>query len=885
MRNLRKGPTAFGHRKNSRAAARIGAFLVVSCTTLAIGTTVAAPPAEARSVTYNLDIPSQSLNDALQALALASHHKLLYSSELVEGKNSPAIKGQFTAEQAVEALLSGSKLAYEVTSDGLVLIRAAGEAASSKATDSKPTSMSIAPAGPSALRLAQDSGARSAGQPEATRPAESPDGPGASKEASGPKLEEIIVTANKRAESTLDVAGSVQVVTSEQLDKISATKLSDYAAFIPGLQIQPSQWAGQQTIILRGIAPQQSAPTVTTYIDDVAVGGTSNQGSGSTGLADIDPSELQRVEVLNGPQGTLYGASSLGGVVKFVTRAPNLETTEGSVSVDGFSVDHGDLGTELRARISAPLIQDTLGVSLSGHYRKDPGYLDDIGLGGPKANDGETYGVHGSLLFIPAENWDVRLGALLSKQESNSDNAIIIDSATRQPVYGRYTQDHFAPSNGSNEIELYSATINHQLENSGATVTSASSYSKTTQKSLFDPFNLFQTEFGLPVPTANATISYPVEQVTQELRLTSAKNGKFEWLAGGYYQHEQGNPFTDYFATSPTGVPIVLPPPLNPFYSVSRDYQVREFAGFGNASYYFLHNLWLTLGYRYSDIKQHDAGENLGFFANPAAPDVPVPKDFREKEDKSTYLATLSYKLTPDVELYTRAASGYRPGGSRNAPPGAGSDFSTSYKSDSIWNYEAGAKGMWPGYHLSGSVAVYWIDWSDIQENFKVGTSNFDEPGNGGNARSRGVEAQVGYEPVKGLRLTADVSYTDAIFLQANPANNVLADQLLPDTAKWTAGFATEYEYQLAGEWKGLAGGDVQIKSRSITVDRFEQDGYQTVGLHLGAQRGGFSASFYVRNLFDQYRIIAGFGAVGVAPYEAGILAPRVIGISLNQKF
>src|SRR3984957_11577201 len=126
----------------TRAKLRTMLFTALA-TTLLLSTTIAAPPAEARSVQYDLDIPSQNLNDALQAFALASQHKLLYSSELVNGKRSPALKGQFTTEQAVKSLLAGTNLAYEVTSDGLVLIRAAGEAGSSKATDSGPTSMSI----------------------------------------------------------------------------------------------------------------------------------------------------------------------------------------------------------------------------------------------------------------------------------------------------------------------------------------------------------------------------------------------------------------------------------------------------------------------------------------------------------------------------------------------------------------------------------------------------------------------------------------------------------------------------------------------------------------------------------------------------------------------
>ena len=315
----------------------------------------------------------------------------------------------------------------------------------------------------------------------------------------------------------------------------------------------------------------------------------------------------------------------------------------------------------------------------------------------------------------------MRLSALFGKRQSDSTNAIIIDPRTRQPLYGEYGQRHTAPSEGANELELYSATINRSFGEGGPTLTSATSYSKTTLAGVSDLYNFFEALLRLPIPTAVSENSFPVKQFTQEVRLASDKNGQFEWLIGGYYQHEHGEPLSRYHGTNADGSIRTLPAPFDPLFIVTRNYRLRELAAFGNASYYFMPNLWVTLGYRYSDIEQRDQSAASGFFGNPANPAVAVLTDRRAQENKSTYLATVSYKPALDTMLYARAASGYRPGGTRNRPPGAPVDFATSYESDSIWNYEIGAKRSWPAQRLNAGVAVFWIDWSDIQQTFLVG--------------------------------------------------------------------------------------------------------------------------------------------------------------------
>jgi outer membrane receptor protein involved in Fe transport len=338
-----------------------------------------------------------------------------------------------------------------------------------------------------------------------------------------------------------------------------------------------------------------------------------------------------------------------------------------------------------------------------------------------------------------------------------------------------------------------------------------------------------------------------------------------------------------YRATNPDGSTLVLPAPFNPLYNIYQTDSVREYAGFANASYYFLPNLWLSAGYRYSSVTTEDTQQNSGFLNFPPDPALIQTQAYSDKGDKGTYLGSLSYKPLDNMLLYARAASGYRPGGTRPIPPGAPADFSTTYQSDTLWNYEAGVKGRWLDGRLTANADGYWIDWTDIQQYVLV--NSFTVTGNGGKARSRGVEASMTAEPVKGLDLTADFTSTDARFLEANPALNILQGQRLPYTGKWTSGVTANYSVPVIAGWNGFVGGDFQYKSASITIDRFKEDGYALLGLHAGARTSSLTVTAYVRNLTGQWRIVSAASSATQFPFEALVTEPRTIGVSVSQSF
>lgn len=725
----------------------------------------------------------------------------------------------------------------------------------------------------------------------AGRPVDAQSAPSADQGTSAtPRLETIVVTANKRTQSTLDVADSVTAIGSPQLDQLGAQTISDYVDFVPGLQITPGANNGQQTVIIRGIAPQLSSPTTATYIDDIPVGAVSGQGAGAYFAVDVDPSELQRVEVLNGPQGTIYGSSSLGGVVKYVTKQPDLKEMTGQASVDGFDVDHGEAGVETRAALSAPLITDKLGLSISGHFRHDPGYLDNLASDTSNANSGTDEGGRLALYLVPSSGWKVKLGILYDRTTQNSDNAIPINELTRAPTYGRYIQFHPDHTNAGTyqQLSLYSATISRSFEN-GATLTSATGYSNLSTHLMADESTTFvQHELaglGLIAPDdgIQADVPYTTGHLTEELRLTSPDTKPIQWMAGFFYQHETDTPEASYFAVNPDGSVYTPPPPFSVLLSEHGRDTLRELAGFGNATYYFERNLWLTLGYRYSSISQSDSQTNQGLFLNPTNPVALVPSSSSATNSSSTYLATLSWKPTDNTELYARAASGYRPGGNQNTPPGAPANFKTTYDSDGIWNYEVGLKGDWLDSRLHGTLAAYWIDWRNIQEQLVV--SSFFVTGNGGQARSRGFEGSLAAIPFQGMTVTASLSYTDATFLQSNAANGIVAGEAIPQVSKLTGGLAAEYARPITSSWSAVFGADVQFRTANETVDHFTQDGYDTIGLHAGMSDDNWRVMAYAKNLMDQYRYITAESAVGSVPFYTTILQPRTVGVSIARKF
>ncbi|WP_447763539.1 TonB-dependent receptor [Sphingopyxis panaciterrae] len=700
-------------------------------------------------------------------------------------------------------------------------------------------------------------------------------------------VNEIVVTAAKREERLSKVGGGVAAFSGEKLEERSADSLEDYLAFIPGVQLQSFGTTGYGIVAIRGISPQSVGASTATYVDDIPYGPTSALTRGSQFTLDLDPSDLERVEVLKGPQGSLYGASSMGGVLKYVTRSPNLQDAELRLSQEAFKYDGGGLGLKLRGSVSTPIIQDKVAVRVSGFYKTSEGYIDDIGIGGKNANSNDNWGARATLLIKPTDAISLRLNAVKQKISSDGSNAVAYKLSTFEPAFGDRINRRYAREPFYSKTDLYSAELNWDV--GPGSVVFANSYSRLQTSVVGDvteTYELYYNPSGRThaSPTSPYSSGYAgdVKKETSELRFASNRLGPLEFIVGGFYTHEKLEELSSAQSLTQFGA-LDTSDPRNPYQSTLRRGTLTEYAGFANATVYLADSFDITGGFRYSELEQTRFRQATGYLNNPANPTAVVTTEQKFKENADTYLLGARWRLNDNILLYTRAASGYRPGGGRTVPPGAPADFPIFYTSDSIWSYEAGTKIRTDGGKLSVDLGGFWIDWTNIQALEPVGIYVVD--GNAGKARSRGVELQVDYRLAKGLTVGANAAYTDSTFTEANALLGIAKGDRLFYVPKWATAAYADYRAPINANWTASFGADYQYVSNKLDLSRNILPGYSLVNVRGGLETDHFRVGLYVQNLFDKRGLTGGGGGVLTENYGITVVQPRTFGINFSQNF
>jgi iron complex outermembrane recepter protein len=839
-------------------------MLGVMCASVVFEVASAAPAADERGISYDLDIPAQNLNDALQAFALVSRHKLLYSSELVDGKTSPALKGRFTTEQAIVRLLSNTKLGYDITADGLILIRAAGDPSASKP---RPAS--------SGQPHDSDPVSREGTLPTTAQAASTPDNSLKSLE-----LDEVVVTASKRSERLQDVPASVTAVSARALTDSGAVRFEDYAAKVPGLVLDNTSAAGGLSqLSLRGVTTGSGgSPTVGFYIDDAPFGSSKN----AIMAPDLDPSDLARIEVLRGPQGTLYGGGSMGGLVKFVTQSPDFTEASGRVQVDGARVDGGGSGYGVRAAGNIPL-GENVALRMSVFDRQDPGFINDAVDGARDVNRTRYDGGRAALAWRASDTWDVRLSGMIQQLDGRGTPTEDFDPATGKPLYGDLQQVR-APGTGRQTVtyQLYDVRVEGHL--GWADLVSATSYGRqnadlnTDLTSLYEP--LLNEALGLPNVGTALQGNSNLNKVSQELRLSSPADQRLAWQAGAFYTHERSTlqqELLTFDATTGGPLPVSLPTLI----TAEAPSTFQEAAVFADTTYRFTPRFDVMTGFRYSHNWQSSDQTVGGLLVGPAS-----TVSLASSDGSWTYLVTPRFHLNDTSMAYLRVASGYRPGGPNNVVPGV----PPSYKPDTVVNYEAGFKSDLFDRRLSVDVAVFLIDWNNVQiyQQSPLGISFYS---NGGLASSRGAEGNFSWRPFAGLILEGNVSRIDATLGRSLPAPAVGADgDALPFTPHWSGEVSAEYESRLWGPWSGLGavsyryvGDRLSDFTQVDSYHRFQLPSYEVVDLRVGIHTDRLSLSAYVKNVGDARGEVNG---ILNGPVEAvAIIQPRTVGLSISTEF
>lgn len=702
----------------------------------------------------------------------------------------------------------------------------------------------------------------------------------------------IEVMAQKRAQPLQEVPEAVTVLSGKQLERINAIGFGDYLTRMPGVNYI-SAGEGRTQIVIRGITSGANQPnsTVGTFINNVPFGSSTVYSLGGLLAPDLDPAAIERVVVLRGPQGTLYGSNTLGGLIKFVTRPPDTLHYVGRAKVDLKNVDGGGLGWGVHAMANAPLVSNTLAVRVHAYKRDDPGYIDDIGSHRRDVNEARVSGGRAEMLWTPSGSLSLRLSALAQNLAGDglANGGVDVDPATLKPIHGDLLQQRAAGTGRLDlKYRLYAADINASL--GWAKLISTTSYGTLRLNQNGDVTKAYGPVLGPVVGLPNAGFSIlqnvALNKFTQELRLQSASARTLEWRVGLFYTHEHSTnrqrvPIFD----AATGAPIKLPLLLGD--AMVGPANFTEWAGYGDITYHFTPRFDVLVGARYThDRTEYDQTAN-GLLFNGH-----IHIETSGSDSPKTFLINPKYRLTQDTIVYARVASGFRPGGANvGVPSGLGAP--TTFGPDKLTSYALGLKSTSIDRRLIVDVSAFYIDWSQIQINTFSGGFSF--LSNGGSAKSQGVEAAVTYMPLDGLTLAANATYTDAELTQDTPPGLFGANgDRLPYVPKWNAGLAADYDFPLGGGWSAFAGasyrfvGARQSDFNAVPGPRIEIPAYRVVDLHFGVREDRWTIEAFVKNAADE-RGIAAISSETTnplgSPFSAVYIRPRTIGLSVSADF
>lgn len=694
---------------------------------------------------------------------------------------------------------------------------------------------------------------------------------------------EIVVTATRRVERLIDVPQSITAVTSDDLARLNATQLRDYADTIPAMTVSSNGGAGRNQITLRGVTSGADvASTVGVYVDDVPYGGSTVFSINAGVALDAGLFDLERIEVLRGPQGTLYGSSSMGGLLKYVTRGPNLSEFESSVQAGLSITEKGDPSYNVAAAVSAPLVTDKIAVRAGGYYSRDGGFIDDVGRGEKNVGRANIYGGRLDVLLQPTDRLSIRLSGF-AQDIHREGNAQVDYTPDGQLITGDLEQQRILREPFDQRFRVVSGTLNYDF--GPATLTSITSYQTNDVRFRIDASALYVPllgAFGLPVASTAVDGGVSTDKFTQEVRLSSSQSGTIEWIVGGFYTDEKSLAPSSLVGYNADG--SLFPVDL---LTANLPSTYKEVAAFGNVTVHLSEKFDVTGGLRYAYNRQTYTQNATGILA----PSVPT---LRSHEGVTTYLANARYRFSPHATAYVRFATGYRPGGPNivTFDPITGAPLGPpTFRSDSLTSYEAGIRGETADRTFSIDAAGYHIDWDDMLiSGIRNGLNSYI---NTGGAKIDGAELTLTARPVRSVNITGAFAYQDARLAADSPDLGGQKGDRLPTVPKFTAAINADY----LGSGEGLSptiGATLRfVSDRNAGFDanpnlpHYDLGDYVTIDLRAGATVGPAKVQFFVRNLFDVRGDVSAYMATAAlgGPARVTVVQPRTFGVSLSGKF
>jgi outer membrane receptor protein involved in Fe transport len=677
------------------------------------------------------------------------------------------------------------------------------------------------------------------------------------------KLEEIVVTAQKKVENLLEVPVPVTAISGQSLAASSQVRLENYYYSVPGLNLT-KDIAGDaaSSISIRGLSSGVSNPTVGVVVDDIPFASSSFWGGGHL-IPEFDPSDLERVEVLRGPQGTLYGASTLGGLLKYVTMAPSTDAFGGHVAIGGLGIDgSGEYGWNANGTVNVPL-GSNFAVRASAFTRTDPGYVDNVRTGQDDVNKVKSDGGRLSALWKVSDALSLQFGAMT--QETESDG-----TGYQTTGLGDLEQSELAKT-GPYDVKLDAYSLTAKLDVGSAEITSLTGY------------NIHHNEGSVD---AGFDFSYmndiKNEKFSQELRLAMPLTEKISWLVGAFYTHENSKYHEKFFLMDGTTGEVILP-----YVEVHSDATFDESALFTDFTLQLTDQFDVQLGARYAKYDQEFKQTWIGVGA-PGGVSPFLPPPVKPSDSAVTYLVTPRYRISPDLMVYARFASGYRPGGPNS---NGTSEPLPIFKPDETKNYELGVKGQVLDGALQFDASVYYIDWSDIQLQAFDPATGFSIYINANTARSEGVELSLTARPWEGFTVTTSAAWNDAQLTEDMPPNFLAqgkAGDPLPYSQKFSGYVSVEQTFPLNTLSLFVGGAFAHIDDRlghfvnGIAASRTQLPSYDEVNLSAGVRGDKWQLSAYVNNVGDERGVLA-FSDLKPDDYQT--TRPRTYGITLSHDF
>jgi iron complex outermembrane receptor protein len=704
----------------------------------------------------------------------------------------------------------------------------------------------------------------------------------------GTALEEIVVTAQRREQRLQDVPISVTAMNQEQLDSQGVRDIDDVAKLTPGITFQraDARNGAMSTISIRGVASQAGASTTGVYIDDTpiqirALGAGNAAFNAFPGVFDLD-----RVEILRGPQGTLFGAGSEGGTLRFITPQPSVSHSSVYARTELGYTEHGDPSYETGVALGAPLVDGKVGLRISAWFRRDGGWVDRddwsraslttyppaaptsnsvTNVLSPNSNWQNSAAVKAALTFQPTDGLTITPSIYSQRLKVNDTQAFW--SALSDPDAGKFVNGNSL--NAVSNDHFYLPALKVEWAFSNLRLVSNTSYFNRDSAAVND-YSAFETALWgqvfttLPFlpPTVRPYLNGPYypsgftpassfqgnlqNNVTQEFRLQSdSPDSRINWVVGVFYSHGRqtaiqivSDPGLNTFINGLTGG-IVAPVLEDGKYTfvqepvIARDEQT---AVYGQADVKVTDRLTVTAGVRAADTKFNASAFYHGFVVGP-----PVNDSGSQHEHPVTPKGGVSFKIDPDNMVYATASKGYRIGGYN---PRVGTPCATDpnypgyhnlYSSDSVWSYEVGAKDSLFGNKLRVNTSLYYIDWKNIQQVVGLAGCGFAYTSNLGKAKSQGADLQADMALAPGLVGGLAVGYNDAKYTQtvksvAGAAANLVTDGDHIVGWPWTVAASLQYTFRAFGDHESYLRTDYQYQAKQsdlVSGNNPQNGGYQ----------------------------------------------------------